>query len=68
VIDESTADDALAIMRNRIAKKHGAAALIGSPENKKDTEDRKAKAPKKSKRKLQGYSIPGAPPEKSYND
>ena len=70
VTTEGTADDALAIMRKKIADKHGAKALIGSDENKKDTEERKAKAEKnpKPKRKLQGYSIPGAPKEKSYND
>ena len=70
VTTEGTADDALAIMRKKIADKHGAKAIIGSPENKKDTEERKAEAEKKPKpkRKLQGYSIPGAPKEKSYND
>ena len=70
VTTEGTADDALAIMRKRIADRNGAKALIGSPENKKDTEERKASAEKKPKpkRKLQGYSIPGAPKEKSYND
>jgi hypothetical protein len=70
LVDESTADDALAIMRKRIADRHGAKALIGSDENKKDTEERKAEAEKqpKPKRKLKGYSIPGAPKEKSYND
>jgi hypothetical protein len=70
VTTEGTADDALAIMRKKIADKHGAKAIIGSPENKKDTEKRKAEAEKnpKPKRKLQGYSIPGAPKEKSYND
>ena len=70
VTTEGTADDALAIMRKRIADKHGAKAIIGSPENKRDTEDRKAEAEKKPKpkRKLKGYSIPGAPKEKSYND
>ena len=70
VTTEGTADDALAIMRKKIADKHGAKALIGSPENEKDTEERKAEAEKqpKPKRKLKGYSIPGAPKEKSYND
>ena len=69
-VKEGTADDALAIMRKKIADKHGAKAIIGSPENKKDTEERKAQAEKqpKPKRKLKGYSIPGAPKEKSYND
>jgi hypothetical protein len=70
MVDESTADDALAIMRKKIADRHGKKALIGSDENKRDTEERKAEAEKnpKTKRKLQGYSIPGAPKEKSYND
>ena len=70
MVDESTADDALAIMRKRIADRHGKKALIGSDENKRDTEERKAEAEKKPKpkRKLQGYSMPGAPKEKSYND
>ena len=68
VTTEGTADDALAIMRKRIADRHGAKSLIGSPENKKDTEERKAEKQPKPKRKLKGYSIPGAPKEKSYND
>jgi hypothetical protein len=68
LVDESTADDALAIMRKRIADRHGKKALIGSDENKKDTEKKKAEAPENPKRKLKGYSIPGAPKEKSYND
>jgi hypothetical protein len=70
MVDESTADDALAIMRKKIADRHGKKAIIGSDENKRDTEERKAEAEKnpKPKRKLQGYSIPGAPKEKSYND
>ena len=70
VTTEGTADDALAIMRKRIADKHGAKAIIGSPENKKDTEERGAQAKNqpKPKRKLKGYSMPGAPKEKSYND
>ena len=70
VTTEGTADDALASMRKRIADRHGAQSLIGSPENKKDTEERKAEAEKKPKpkKKLKGYSIPGAPKEKSYND
>ena len=71
-VKEGTADDdALAIMRDRIAARSGGRkALIGSEENKRDTEERKAAAEKKPKpkRKLQGYSIPGAPKEKSYND
>jgi hypothetical protein len=68
IVDESTADDALAIMRKRIAAKHGAKSIVGSAANKRETEKKKAEAPEKPKRKLQGYSIPGAPKEKSYND
>jgi hypothetical protein len=70
VTTEGTADDALAIMRKKIAQKHGAAAIVGSAANKRETEKKKAEAEKnpKPKRKLQGYNIPGAPKEKSYND
>ena len=70
VTTEGTADDALALMRKKIAQKHGAAAIVGSAANKRETEKKKAEAEKnpKPKRKLQGYSIPGAPKEKSYND
>jgi hypothetical protein len=68
MVDESTADDALAIMRKRIAAKHGAKAIVGSAANKRETEKKKAEAPEKPKRKLSSYSIPGAPKEKSYND
>ena len=41
-------------------------SILGSPEQKAA----QAAQPKseKPKRKLQGYSIPGAPKEKSYND
>jgi len=46
VTTEGTADDALAIMRKRIADRHGAKSLIGSPENKKDTEAKKAREDK----------------------
>ena len=49
VTTEGTADDALAIMRKKIADKHGKKALIGSDENKKDTEERKAEAEKNPK-------------------
>ena len=69
-VKEETADDALAIMRKRIADRHGAKSLIGSEENKRDTEERKSAEAKKPKpkKKLKGYSIPGAPKGKSYND
>jgi hypothetical protein len=70
VTTEGTADDALAIMRKKIAQKHGAAAIVGSAANKRETEKQKAEAEKapKPKRKMKPYSIPGAPKEKSYND
>jgi hypothetical protein len=70
---ESSADDALAIVRANLAKKHGAASIIGSPENKEAQAKKAAQPqPEKPKRKLQGYSIPGANAggnfNKSYND
>jgi hypothetical protein len=65
-VDEATADDALAIMRNKVSQKHGAAAIVGSDANKKAQAAQLQS--EKPKRKLQGYSIPGAPKEKSYND
>jgi hypothetical protein len=63
---ESTADDALAMVRASVAKKHGSASIVGSDANKKA----QAAQPQseKPKRKLASYSIPGAPKEKSYND
>jgi hypothetical protein len=66
ITSESTASDALALVRASVAKQHGAASIVGSAANKRA----QASQPKseKPKRKLQGYSIPGAPPEKSYND
>jgi hypothetical protein len=66
VTQEGTAEDALAMVRASVAKKHGAASIVGSPENK--AAQAAQPKPAKSNRKLQGYSIPGAPKEKSYND
>jgi hypothetical protein len=60
---ESTADDALAMVRASVAKKHGSASIAGSDANKKAQPQSE-----KPKRKLASYSIPGAPKEKSYND
>ena len=66
VTQEATADDALAMVRASIAKKHGAASIVGSPENK--AAQAAQKPSQQPKRKLSSYSIPGAPKEKSYND
>jgi hypothetical protein len=33
-VAEGTAEDALAMVRASVAKKHGAASIVGSPENK----------------------------------
>jgi hypothetical protein len=66
-VAEGTADDALAMVRASIAKKHGAASIVGSPENKAAQAAQK-KPIEQPKRKLSSYSIPGAPKEKSYND
>lgn len=66
VTQESTADDALAMVRASVAKKHGAASIVGSPENK--AAQAAQKPTEQPKRKLPSYSIPGAPKEKSYND
>jgi len=65
-VTSESADDALALVRASVAKKHGAASIVGSAANKRV----QASEPKseKPKRKLPGYSIPGAPPEKSYHD
>jgi hypothetical protein len=66
-VAEGTAEDALAMVRASVAKKHGAASIIGSPENKAAQAAQK-KPIEQPKRKLSSYSIPGAPKEKSYND
>jgi hypothetical protein len=41
-------------------------SILGSPEQK--AAQAAQPKPAKPNRKLQGYSIPGAPKEKSYND
>jgi hypothetical protein len=66
-VAEGTAEDALAMVRASVAKKHGAASIVGSPENKAAQAAQK-KPTEQPKRKLSSYSIPGAPKEKSYND
>jgi len=66
VTQEGTVDDALAMVRASVAKKHGAASIVGSPENK--AAQAAQKPSQQPKRKLSSYSIPGAPKEKSYND
>ena len=65
-VTSESSDDAMSIVMKDIAKKHGAKAIVGSAANKRV----QASEPKseKPKRKLPGYSIPGAPPEKSYHD
>ena len=61
-VDESTADDALALVKKGMNPK----SILGSPEQKAA----QAAQPQseKPKRKLQGYSMPGAPKGKSYNN
>jgi hypothetical protein len=61
-VDESTADDALALVKKGMNPK----SILGSPEQK--AAQSAQPKPEKINRKLQGYSIPGAPKEKSYND
>ena len=61
-VDESTADDALALVKKGMDPK----SILGSPEQK--AAQAAQPKPVKPNRKLQGYSIPGAPKEKSYND
>jgi hypothetical protein len=65
-VTSESSDDAMSIVMKDIIKKHGAKAIVGSAANKRV----QASEPKseKPKRKLRGYSIPGAPPEKSYHD
>ena len=61
--------DALALVRASVAKQYGAKAVVGSAANKRAQAAKAAQPkPQKPQRKLPGYSIPGAPPEKSYND
>ena len=67
LVDESSAsDDAMAEVKKRTAKEFGAKAIVGSAANKRAQASQSK--PTKPKRKLPGYSIPGAPPEKSYHD
>ena len=60
---ESTADDALALVKKGMNPK----SILGSPEQKA-AQAAQPKPKPQEPRKLQGYSIPGAPKEKSYND
>ena len=64
ITSEST-DDALALVRASVAKKHGAASIVGSAENKK-AQATQSKS-EKPKRKLPGYSIPGASAPGMFN-
>ena len=65
--EETDADRAMAAVRANLAKKSGEASILGSA---KQIEKQAAQPKPKPQepRKLQGYSIPGAPKEKSYND
>jgi hypothetical protein len=62
-VDESTADDALALVKKGMNPK----SILGSPEQKA-AQAAQPKPKPQEPRKLQGYSIPGAPKGKSYND
>ena len=64
-VDESTADDALALVKKGMDPK----SILGSPAQKA-AQAAQAAQPQSAKpnRKLQPYSIPGAPKGKSYND
>jgi hypothetical protein len=62
-VDESTADDALALVKKNMDPK----SILGSPEQKA-AQAAQPKPKPQEPRKLQPYSIPGAPKEKSYND
>jgi len=62
-VDESTADDALALVKKGMNPK----SILGSPEQKA-AQAAQPKPKPQEPRKLQGYRIPGAPKEKSYND
>jgi len=64
-VDESH-KDAMSIVMKGIVKQHGAKAIVNSAANKRAQAAQPK--PEKPKRKLPGYSIPGAPKEKSYND
>ena len=61
-VDESTADDALALVKKGMDPK----SILGSPAQKAAQAAQPQSA--KPNRKLQPYSIPGAPKGKSYND
>jgi len=62
-VDESTADDALALVKKNMDPK----SILGSPEQKA-AQAAQPKPKPQEPRKLQPYSIPGAPKGKSYND
>jgi hypothetical protein len=62
-VDESTADDALALVKKGMNPK----SILGSPEQKA-AQAAQPKPKPQEPRKLQPYSIPGAPKGKSYND
>jgi len=69
VVGESSADDAMNVVKKNMVKQYGAKAIVGSAANKRAQAEKASEPkPKKPKRKLPGYSIPGAPPEKSYHD
>jgi hypothetical protein len=61
-----TESDAFELVKQNLIKKHGEESIIGSDANKKAQASQTK--PAKPNKKLQGYSIPGAPKEKSYND
>ena len=65
--EETDADRAMAAVRRSTEKKHGDASILGSPAQKAKQAAQPKPKPQQP-RKLQGYRIPGAPKEKSYND
>ena len=65
--EETDADRAMAAVRANLAKKSGEASILGSAKQKA-AQAAQPQPKSQEPRKLQGYSIPGAPKEKSYND
>lgn len=65
--EETDADRAMAAVRANLAKKSGEASILGSAKQKEKQAEQPKPKPQEP-RKLSGYSMPGAPKEKSYNN
>jgi hypothetical protein len=65
--EETAADRAMAAVKANLAKKHGDKSILGS-DAQKAAQAAQPKPKPQEPRKLSGYSMPGAPKEKSYND